>query len=339
MKKGIDNEIIIFCQAPADVQYTLDIYDKNKHRAKVSIFCINVKASYKFLKSLNLVLKKLIFIPYSLKFGPRNPLSIYNEKIRLAKLYKKYFDTIAENDIYFFSHLYDWVLYTFLGKIYRRNKIFFIDHYGYISGEYFKTKLSIKLMTQIIIYKYITGVILDYYSHNDQNILAFPIDQYNVKLLPVPIGLHKVWAKYRFNMSIDKKSILLFENGIGDSNQIINYEQSLTAILKHFQTANVKVYIKPHPRLGYTKGFKRNVHIIPNYVPGEFLPIEKFIGIYGIASAAIGNLANSKNNVFSLIDCFDFIKKVDKDFHKRYLDKLSNNKISYVKNIDGLNIF
>ena len=64
--------IIIFIQAPADIQYALTIYEENKETAEISIFCINVEGMYKFLESLDLNVKQLVFIPYTKNFNIKN---------------------------------------------------------------------------------------------------------------------------------------------------------------------------------------------------------------------------------------------------------------------------
>jgi len=332
-------EIIIFCQAPADVQYTLDIYDKNKHRAKVSIYCINVKASYKFLKSLNLVLNQLVFIPYSLEFSLNKPQTIYSEKKRLAKLYKKHFDTITGYDIYFFSHLYDWLLYSILGKLKFKNNILLIDHYRYTKSIYTKPILSIKALYYILLYKFVTDVYLVPNLHQNKLILSFPLARHKVIKAQLPGSLKRIWEKYKHEMNIEEKSVLLFESGTEDSSLVINYEQTYINILEQLREANIKIYIKPHPRLGYTNRFKQYAEIIPSYVPGEFLPVSKFRGVLGVGTAAISNLANLNSNVYSLLNCFSFKNKYIQKNIREYLIVRSNNSINFINDINEMALY
>ncbi|MDA3779121.1 MAG: hypothetical protein PF487_02630, partial [Bacteroidales bacterium] len=102
-------EIIIFCQAPADIQYALTIYEKYKNSSMISIFCINMEGMYKFISSLNLTLKELILIPYPVEISIKNPVDIITERNRLKKLFKRHFLKISGYELYFFSNRYDWV--------------------------------------------------------------------------------------------------------------------------------------------------------------------------------------------------------------------------------------
>ena len=330
-------EIIIFCQAPADVQYALSIYNKQKNFSVISIFCINVEGIFKFLSSLNLNLRELIFIPYSKAISKREPLHILNERSRLNKLFRKHFINTTKHELYFFSHWYDWVLYGLLAKLYKNNKIYLIDHYGYTSDKFSKANNTIKLVINLLIYKFITGIYFNTYSIDEGfPILSLPIFKYNIEKLNIPQDINKTWIKYKFNIPIKQKSILLFENGIAEHVLISNYEQTITSIILVFHQMNIKVFIKPHPRVGFTKNLSNYAEIIPSYIPGEFLPIEEFIGVFGISSAVLGKLAKTYTKIYSIIDLFSYIIESDKDYYKNYLIEQSNNNVIFLSQIEEI---
>jgi len=329
-------EIIIFCQAPADVQYALSIYDKNKDFAEISIFCVNVEGMYKFLSSLNLRLKQLVFIPYLKDFSIKNPIHILNEKKRLKGLYQKYFCNVEGNEIYFFSHFYDWVLFSILGRLNINNEIYLIDHLGYTSNKFSLANISFEVILVRLLYKYITGVFLNLYINNACLVIGLPFKKYNITKIPILKNLNTIWRKYQFNLPIEGLSALLFESGKGDSDIILNYKKSLLDLLKRFREENIRIFIKPHPRMGFSKFLENKGEMIPEYIPGEFLPINKFLGVFGITTAVIGKLARNNKNVFSLIDYFDFKNKSDKDYYKQYLLEQSGNKIIFVSNLDSM---
>lgn len=329
-------EIIIFCQAPADIQYTLDIYDRNINNAKISIFCINVKGMYKFISSLNLNLKKLIFIPYFNDFSIKKPIDVFTERNRLKRLFNEYFFEMTGNKLYFFSNRYDWVLYSILIKLHKNNKIYLIDHYKYTSVKNIEENFSIKSVIVKLIYQFITGVYMNSLLFNNKLILNFPINRFNIKKLATPQNIQKIRNKYQYNGLIKKKSVLIFESGISDSELIQNYEQTICKIIQIFIENDYNVYIKPHPRLGFTKQLQNFGKLIPPHIPGEFLPISEFISVFGISSAVIGKLAMDNKNIYSIIDCFNFINISNKITYKKYLNDQSNNKIIFVSNLKSL---
>lgn len=330
------NEIIIFCQAPADIQYALSVYNKYKNCSVISIFCIHVEGVYKFLFSLNLDLRKLIFIPYTKGISKREPLHILKERRRLNKLFRKHFINIIGHELYFFSHLYDWVLYGIFAKLYKNNKIYLIDHYGFTSDKFSKVNNTIKLVIDLLIYRFITGIYLDVYTINGSPILTLPIFKYNVEKIDVPQDLKEILIKYKQNIPINPKSILVFDNGTLDKNWIPNYEQTIISIIHIFIQMNIKVYIKPHPRTGFTKSLKIYAEILPSYIPGEFLPVENFIGVFGISSTALGKLATVYTKIYSMMDLFSYANESEKDYFKKYLIEQSNNNIIFLRQIEEL---
>ena len=329
-------EIIIFCQAPADIQYALAIYDRNRNNTRISIFCINVEGMYKFISSLNLNLKKLIFIPYVIDISIKKPVDIFTERNRIKRLFKEYFFEMTEDELYFFSNRYDWVLYSILVKLYKNNKIYLIDHYKYTSVKNIKENFSIKRVIIKLIYQFITGVYMNSLLSNNKLILSFPIDKFDVKKLATPQNIQKIRNKYQFNGLIKKRSVLIFESGISDSEMIQNYEQTIYKIIQIFIKHDFNIYIKPHPRLGFTKRLQNVGKLIPPHIPGEFLPISEFISVFGISSAVIGKLAMDNKNIYSIIDCFNFINISNKISYKKYLNEQSNNKIIFISNLKNL---
>ncbi|GAB4294801.1 MAG: hypothetical protein Kow0068_19620 [Marinilabiliales bacterium] len=322
-------QIIIFCQSPADVQYALMIYDNNVHNATISIFCINVEKNYKFLKSLKLNLNQLIYISYSKNFSIKKPFSIYKEKKRLKEIYIKYFKNLENNDVYFFSHIYDWVMYSILSKIYNKNNLYLIDSYGYTEKTHL-LKNSIKEIIILLIYKYITGAFLKFYVISSNNkMIGISLNSMKVTKTTIPLNLITVWNKYQYNIKIENNSILFFESS-SDNESIVNYKEKIIEFLNELKNNNIHIYIKPHPRIGYSKFLKEFTSIIPDYIPGEFLPVHKFKGIIGISTVAIAKLSRHYNNVFSLINFFDYKENNKKQYYQEYLLEQSDYKIKII---------
>ena len=104
------NNIIIFCQQPADIPFVLSVYENKLNNNKnIYLFIVNVKNNYRFINSLQLQLKSISFIPY--KIFPRYYRldEILKTKLYLRYLYKKYFSEFKSDNVYFFSKGHDWI--------------------------------------------------------------------------------------------------------------------------------------------------------------------------------------------------------------------------------------
>lgn len=100
---------------------------------------------------------------------------------------------------------------------------------------------------------------------------------------------------------------------------------------------NFKVYLKPHPRLGYSDFLKEKIYYIANSnIPAELIDDSSFNMIIGIISSALAYFAEKDNSkVISLINIYDFQKSDVKKRFYEYLNDLSDN-INYVNTIEGV---
>ena len=119
----IKKNITIFCQASVDITHTLALYERFKHVANISIFCMNTPSIYEYILSLNLNLKSLNFIPYDIDFSIKNPISIILARKKLKNIYKNLFVDYYNIDIYFFSIWFDWITFSLLNKLSKNNNI------------------------------------------------------------------------------------------------------------------------------------------------------------------------------------------------------------------------
>ena len=333
-------KIILFCQAPADIQYALTIYEREKSRSKISIFCINVKGMYKFLSSLNLKLDKLVFIPYPEYLYFKRPHTIIKEKLRIKKIYKEYFKNIKNNKIYFFSHFCDWITFSFLVKLYRKNEIIFIDHYDSVSVSNFRRKKN-NLRDSIILlmYKYLTGIRFNFLEMEGIKKLEFPYAKYSIRRIELKNVDEKIYEKYSYKFDLSQGNlILLFESDHSKQNTIKNYNEKIIEIVKELKNKGYKIYLKPHPRIGFSKPLKKYVYkVLPDFIPGEFIDLKKFNAILGLETNALVSFAKrGYDNIYSLINLFNFSQQIQKENYKKYLNSLSEGKIKFVDSVDNL---
>lgn len=335
MKKNI----IIFCSAPADLQYVLAIYDQHKEDAEISIFVTNVEGIYKFIRSLNLNLKKLVFIPYHREFSIKNPISVLKEKTRMNQLYRKHFNETMNHNVYFYSDHHDWITFSITARLSKYNTIYFVDYYN--TAHFNRISTGLKEGVLSIIYYFITGIRLRYHKRSDNRLhIWFPYQDYSITKISPPIIKDKIYSKYSYKSElVDLRSILLFESNEVLSNKIIDYEQTMRSHLKTLVQAGYKIILKPHPRLGYSNFLKQYaIKILPDYIPGEFIDYSNFAAIIGISSFALAKAAerHQDNNVISILELLNFKSKETKELYKKYLKQHSSNHIKFVHTFNDL---
>lgn len=326
-------EIIIFCQAPADIKYALSLYDKYKDSSQISVFCVNVEGMYKFVKSLKLNIARLIYIPYDFKLSFKNLIKIINTKLNLAKIYKKYFSRTQDYEIYFFSHFFDFVTFYMLHRLNKSNKIRFINHYDDKASKYFKRpSISFRLLIIRYIYKIMTGINFDFYKRHTGDkhyFIEFPYADYGIKEIKENILRKEVYKKYSYRVVANKKGkrVLLLEMDYKKVNIFNNYENTTKKIINRIKSEGFEIYIKPHPRLGHSYFLDDiNVNFIEKYVPAEFIDEDIFDLIIGISSVALAYFAEKGNKkVISLINVYNYKFEEDKQRSIEYLNDLSGN--------------
>lgn len=172
-------EIVIFCQAPADVQYALSLYETYRSERRFHFFVINIEGMYTFLTSLNLQNAHIEFIPYP-NLNIKNPTSIIQVRKYIKNNIERYFKDLKNCEIYYFSNKYDWLAYAFIANLSKRNKIFCYDHYAKAIPYKKKEFLSAKQLVILLIYFYLTQVILHFEWVNDRAVISLNSDRYGV---------------------------------------------------------------------------------------------------------------------------------------------------------------
>jgi len=319
-------KMILFSQAPADIQYVLSLYHNHKETHDILIIVVNVKNNFKFFHSLNLI-AKIEFVPL---IGQKNILKFLKYSISLKIKYKSLFSKFNNAQVYFFSNNYDYVTAYFINKLQIKNNIFFMDIYN-IDG---KEIISIQNNIKVKIMKYLFDIDIKFFSIAGANAYQYLFDKNKINTISIevnPKNLHGY--RYKIN-SNHKKRVLIFEsNGVLDKS-FANYQDDLTKIILKVND-KYDIYIKPHPRLGYSQfllNYKLN--IIDSYIPSELLRISDFDIVLGIDSTSIAT--GQHLNKLSLIDLFEFSDETRKNYLKNYLNKLSKNKLIYLDSIDGI---
>lgn len=335
------NDILIFCQAPADIPYVLTIYESYNSTNSISIYVVNVKALFEFLEDLNLDLKEFVYIPYALK-SLKKITDIVGEKKRISFLYKKYFQSIDNAEVYFFSKYEDWLTAAFISRLSKKRSITvnYLGHYDNL-GELYETTsaISLKISLYLCILKYITNI---WFKAEIIKILPeFPFLNYRIKEVKLELDKN-VFIKYQYNFNLfesKKTKVIIYispcEAAIFDS---IKYDIILIKIIKLLKEINFSIYVKGHPRLGLPDSIKDIVDfVIPSYVPGEFIKNDIFSLCLGIDTTVIAHYAKQQSVVtYSLVNIFP---ASDVNLHNvaiEYLKQQSDGKMQFCDSIDDL---
>lgn len=322
-------EILIFCQQPSDTQYVFDLYNKYKDNNDVSII-VGVEKVYRFIKSQNIKLKKLLYFPLK-SICWFNPYSISNAR----KQFLYYFNqigSIKNYDIYYFTPYFDWMTLGIVERIRKKNIVYFINYQGphriYKNSinEWFKGLLW-KTAYYIITNIWFSVIKIAYYP----NVLYYPTPSTVKEIKDYKINSNKL---FKINICSEDNSILFFDDGSLES-YFINYIPRLNFIIDKL-SSKYTIYIKPHPRTGVSCAeYLMKYKIIENNVLGEFIDTSKFKYVISISSSAIISIANNQN-VFSLMKLFEFKNKTIKMELFEYVNRCSNEKMKYIENINEL---
>ena len=320
-------DIVAFCQAPQDMAKIVTLYANKPANCSFHIYVINVKANFDFLMDLNLDAK----IYYVKHKKLSNPLNIISMFFYLHKHFIKKIRRYKNAKIYFFSQYFDYVTPIFLSRLDRSNEFYFINIY----------KPELKLTSTSFIRK-IFFKVFDLF--------------FNVKLYPTKIGIipsyfyklptstneieleTKVPEKFQKNHTHnDKTSILLFEANGNTEPYFTNYSKDLEKLISLI-SSRFKIYIKPHPRLGYSPSLNDNSKftIVSGRTPSEFINPNQFSCILGIETSGTKDFVEKHPHVYSIIDLFSFKDNAD-EFYKSHLKTISNNKMKFITSFDELN--
>ncbi len=330
------DKITIFCQAPADVIHVLNLYEKYKNNALISIFCINVRSIYDYISSLNLNVRALVFIPYSFNISVKHPFGVIRIRKKLKLLNNKYFRKKENETIYFFSIWYDWITFYFLNGLVVNNSVIYYQYHSSVP-EGGRKHYNFKEYYILLLYFLATGIKFQF-SEEELLRLLFFYKKYNIiKQKAEKVNL-ELLEPYLFRVrNVSEKSILLFESSLTDTNYINNYDNIILNILNDLKKCGYSIYIKGHPRLGISKCIDTaDYSILPQEIPAELIDANGFNYVMGIISVSIAFLSKYYSGVYSLINLFEFYDDSIKSHFIAYLNYNSNYKIKFIKEITEL---
>ncbi len=330
--------IIIFCQAPADVAYVLTLYEKFKSQRSISIYVINVEGTYNHLKLLNLNIDSLQFIPYPDSYHLyRNPRKIIKARKEIIRLQKQ-FRQIEGHEVYYSSNKWDWLTFACIHVMRGNNDVLTYDYHN-TTERNVKTSLTVKNVIIRLVLYYITRVKLQLDQRFDRSVPFFPyflygVKKYDIKLLP------EIFEKYSYQLeNLSARAILLYEHDMAEEQTFIKYEETISTIIKRLLKEGYRVYVKPHPRIGYSKFLDNyDVTMLPGFITGEFLPVDRFQAVLGIWTTSIAKISLVRREIksISLLEMFTPIISRDMETMRDYLISQSEGHIQFAKSIEDL---
>jgi len=324
-------KILIFSQAPADIKYTICLYEEYVKSHEILICVVNVFNDYRYLKSLNLDCG-LLFIPL---FSMKNPFNVIRQKCILARTYKEIFRHCRGAKIYFNSKDFDFGTYYFIGKLYSSNTVYFYDFYKH-EGD-IATSLPLRNILQKLLLSCIVGNRVSYIKMGSCFVPRFEYRGMGIKEVVLRTNPDNL-TKYMFDVPVSvKRRILLYESNGQQDPRFVDYGKTLEEILRVFADCEFEVFIKPHPRLGYSRLLTgRGLNFIESYIPAEMIKYESFQYVIGFATMSITSTRGAgKTRALSLMDLIDYKSADDKASEKESLLWLDDT-LYFVKTLDEL---
>lgn len=331
----MEDEILVFIQASADLQHALTIYEKHENN-KFHICVVNVYLIYNFITELKLKNTRIEFYNY-ININYKNPFTYNLSKNKFKEIWENNFKYKSYSKIYFFSRFYDWFTIGLVCKFLLTNNtpVVYYEHYDdtsikndikypILKLKYYKHLIESRIVSYISSAKFTSRYFTRY--------LEFKYWEYNI--LKENISKPIINNNYLYKLKTVNNNVIIFLS----PSEIEMIKQSsvnlIREIITELKKTNNNVILKGHPRLGTpTELTSEFDEIIPNYIPSEFIDYHNVNLVIGIISTALNFAShNSKIKVISIIKLIDFKDEDKKCFFYNYLNELSSNKISFIEN-------
>ena len=334
--------MVVFCQAPADIKYALGLYERDGGRSFFYFYVVTVEGMAQFLRSLSLDNAAVEFIPRPL-YSPT--LRHIGKNLAVAKWLRsrrdKHFAQFSNARVYYFTNDRDWVTASFVAFLSRRNSVTYVSHYPYVCSE---TRTSLKERLVILVYQWLTGASMEWRqiegADSLSKVLFFRHDRHGIETQAADRELSGVLAKYQYEPSVPAENAILIFDQPDEDDAILNYDGRLREIIGVLLQFGLRVVVKPHPRIPCSAPFQEETRldILPAYVPGEFLPLQRFKAVIGIASAALGEagVQRAGRGVYSVIHLFEWRKSTDRDYFASLVERYASGQITFIRNLAEL---
>ena len=337
-----NSDTVVFCQAPADIKHALALYERESVRSFFHFYVVTVEGMAQFIRSLNLTNASVEF----LGSPPCSPtLRHIGNNLTLVKWLRakraEHFARFRHAQVYYFANDRDWVTASFIAYLSRRNRVTHVSHYPYVCTP---TQTDVKAKLVVLAFRWLTGARMEwrrienadslsmvlYFRHNLHGIPSQPASPYASSML----------QKYQYEPEAVPENAILYFDAPDEDEAIEQYDERLLEIIRVLMQSGLTILVKPHPRLPCSLPFQQTagLHILPAYVPGEFLPLRRFKAVLGISSAALGEAGVQRAGlgVYSIIGLFQWRKPAEHDYFKSLVCRYARDQITFTANLAEL---
>lgn len=333
-------QTVIFCQAPADLKYALELYEQRRATGPVLFVTLEVEGMKQFLELLRLPQAEVRHVAY-----PNDIPSLrkWRGNLTLRKwmrqLQRELLQPLSGAEVFYFSNEIDWVAPACIAQLAQRNKVFWCPHHKYTCQP---RRMGLRHRFLLRIYRWISGAVFEWRqiegSPYHQHVLWFRYDRYGIVQRPCTGEATEILKTYAhaLPLPIGQRNALVFENP--EENVSDDYEAVMRRVFQLLVAAGYTVLIKPHPRVGYSPFIAScAVQLIPAFIPGEFLPMHQFALVLGVTSSALGSMVHSDaERVISLAKLFRARDQRVMDYGINYVSKVAGGRLRFVATLEEL---
>ncbi len=332
-------QVIIFCQAFSDVQYSLALYEQLSRECDISIYVINVKGAYEYLLSLGLKTKRLAYLPCPEVNSLFNVKRLLGVKKNIAEIWEKEFKSLSGADVYYFSRYFDWYTPAFIDRLSDGNTVRLCDHYGHEMRNDMRTSRSPADLLRAYMYKTATNVDYEMISNSViKSVRYLRGAKHQIRKAPSidPV----IYEKYSVKINgVKRPSLLYFESDRAGIERTVNgYTDKIVELSNAASESGYTLYVKKHPssnRSGPWPGARAEV--VGEGVPGEFLGLDSFDAVASVDSVVAAKIARTKDiKVMSIIKLLNYKSESCRSDFIKYIDDQSGGKVKYVSSFGEL---
>ncbi|MFC1952778.1 hypothetical protein ACFLWR_01425 [Chloroflexota bacterium] len=353
------SEVIIFCESFLQVKNALYLVTKNYKEHPVTLVIsghedllklfhvvnekafvnavniVHVKAyPARMARTTSLIIKALYLLP-----------DIASEKRYLRNIYEKHLAFLSGNDVYFFDRCFNPITFYFLKKLSKANRITFMPDSSYDVIQRLKSyPRNIKELAVFLSYKLIYGYDLTMIKYpylrgiptipdrffRDNVTKIIDKEESGILLQDFDTGQFKI-------MDTDEYRVMYFDTDLVNSAYISDSDAVLKVLNGVFNSLSKffpeeTVALKYHPDYQGDKNLIKFGHVLPDYIPGEFLYDPGIVMYFGFYSMALSNVKTGLT--VSLIDLVNFDRNETREQIKSELIQLSCTDILFPQSLD-----
>jgi len=257
---------------------------------------------------------------------------ILSNIIRSKLEFRKLFKDIENSEIYFCNTGHAVVMYSYIKKLSKRNKVIF---YGKYPIEH-----NIKAFAMRWITKWLLGV--ETVIHNMMGVPFWQLDKKffeNIEILENYVGDKKLLDKYTVKLDIiEGKDVLILAQDLLVYDLVTqeSFVESLDKLIDILDVEFPNLYVvKPHPREKKLYGkMTESKDIVPAYIPSELLMAHPWKFIISMVSTSL--ISASKITDAKVISMVDLFKWNGEKTHQQWKKAMAEGKIIIPKDFNEM---